>query len=223
MFPGGHIVVQQWLVKLFAFGQYLVKTISLNIQVECESKIHLILQSMRHCCRTMIGLNMPYMTLKQRCINVASQELEIRSLYHFYSLKTESSNIVWSHRLYFDGMYHNFIFFFPTGPRAYHGTAAIGHIIYVVGGFDGLDYFNSVRSFDPVEKVWSEVAPMNAKRQVTLLSSSLGMGCHIGCLFNRLLNLTHLCRMEFPTVINQPVHFRFKGCWVVVLLLIQKF
>ena len=53
---------------------------------------------------------------------------------------------------------------FNLGPRAYHGTASIGHLIYVVGGFDGLDYFNSVRSFDPIEKVWSEVAPMNAKR-----------------------------------------------------------
>ncbi|KAJ8317347.1 hypothetical protein KUTeg_005251, partial [Tegillarca granosa] len=51
-----------------------------------------------------------------------------------------------------------------SGPRAYHGTAAIGFLIYIIGGFDGMDYFNSVRCFDPVDKTWSEVAPMNAKR-----------------------------------------------------------
>ena len=50
------------------------------------------------------------------------------------------------------------------GPRAYHGTATIDHMIYVVGGFDGMDYFNSVRCFDPQTKEWTEVAPMNAKR-----------------------------------------------------------
>lgn len=50
------------------------------------------------------------------------------------------------------------------GPRAYHGTATIGHAIYVIGGFDGVEYFNSVRCFNPIYKEWSEVAPMNAKR-----------------------------------------------------------
>ena len=27
--------------------------------------------------------------------------------------------------------------------------------------------------------------------------------------------------MEFPTVINCPLHFRFKGCWVVFFISIQ--
>jgi kelch-like protein 10 len=51
-----------------------------------------------------------------------------------------------------------------TDPRAYHGTAALGHDIYVIGGFDGVEYFNSVRCFNPVTKGWSEIAPMNVKR-----------------------------------------------------------
>ncbi|KAJ8982881.1 hypothetical protein NQ317_004311 [Molorchus minor] len=52
----------------------------------------------------------------------------------------------------------------PTGPRAYHGTAVVGYRIYVIGGFDGMDYFNSCRGFDAVEKMWKEIAPMHARR-----------------------------------------------------------
>ncbi|CAH2234407.1 jg21211 [Pararge aegeria aegeria] len=52
----------------------------------------------------------------------------------------------------------------PAGPRAYHGTAVLGYCIYVIGGFDGMDYFNSCRCFDAVTKAWREVAPMNARR-----------------------------------------------------------
>ncbi|XP_071454892.1 kelch-like protein 10 [Hetaerina americana] len=52
----------------------------------------------------------------------------------------------------------------PSGPRAYHGTAVLAHQIYVVGGFDGLEYFNSCRCFDAVAKAWREVAPMNGRR-----------------------------------------------------------
>ncbi|KAJ8721599.1 hypothetical protein PYW07_002374 [Mythimna separata] len=52
----------------------------------------------------------------------------------------------------------------PAGPRAYHGTAVLGYCIYVIGGFDGMDYFNSCRCFDAVTKSWREVAPMNARR-----------------------------------------------------------
>uniref|UniRef100_A0AAR5QJ18 BTB domain-containing protein n=1 Tax=Dendroctonus ponderosae TaxID=77166 RepID=A0AAR5QJ18_DENPD len=52
----------------------------------------------------------------------------------------------------------------PTGPRAYHGTAVVGYNIYVIGGFDGMDYFNSCRCFDAVQKAWKEIAPMHARR-----------------------------------------------------------
>lgn len=46
----------------------------------------------------------------------------------------------------------------PAGPRAYHGTAVLGYCIYVIGGFDGMDYFNSCRCFDAVTKIWREVS-----------------------------------------------------------------
>lgn len=52
----------------------------------------------------------------------------------------------------------------PMGPRAYHGTAVVDFNIYVIGGFDGMDYFNSCRCFDAVQKRWKEVAPMHARR-----------------------------------------------------------
>lgn len=52
----------------------------------------------------------------------------------------------------------------PVGPRAYHGTAVIGYCVYIVGGFDGMDYFNSCRRFNAVTKKWREVAPMNTRR-----------------------------------------------------------
>ncbi|XP_069675813.1 kelch-like protein 10 [Periplaneta americana] len=52
----------------------------------------------------------------------------------------------------------------PMGPRAYHGTAVIGFNIFVVGGFDGMDYFSSCRCFNAVSKTWHEVSPMNARR-----------------------------------------------------------
>ncbi|XP_046575253.1 LOW QUALITY PROTEIN: kelch-like protein 10 [Haliotis rubra] len=51
-----------------------------------------------------------------------------------------------------------------TGPRAYHGTVALDQHIYVIGGFDGMEYFNSVRVFNPINSQWTEAAPMNAKR-----------------------------------------------------------
>lgn len=51
-----------------------------------------------------------------------------------------------------------------TTPRAYHGTACLDNLIYVIGGFDGTEYFNTVRVFNPVTKLWTEVAPMHTKR-----------------------------------------------------------
>lgn len=45
----------------------------------------------------------------------------------------------------------------PTGARAYHGTAVVDFNIYVIGGFDGMDYFNSCRCFNAVNKTWREV------------------------------------------------------------------
>lgn len=44
----------------------------------------------------------------------------------------------------------------PAGPRAYHGTAVIGFKIYSIGGYDGVEYFNTCRVFDAVKKTWKE-------------------------------------------------------------------
>ncbi|KAI8422351.1 hypothetical protein MSG28_006213 [Choristoneura fumiferana] len=70
----------------------------------------------------------------------------------------------------------------PAGPRAYHGTAVLGSCIYVIGGFDGMDYFNSchkiyitggfngqecmnsVEVFDPDTNQWTNLAPMRSRR-----------------------------------------------------------
>ncbi|NXX13259.1 KLH10 protein, partial [Podargus strigoides] len=49
-------------------------------------------------------------------------------------------------------------------PIAYHGTAYLKGFIYVIGGFDGLNYFSSSKRFDPLKKTWQEVAPMHWQR-----------------------------------------------------------
>uniref|UniRef100_A0A8C6ND05 Uncharacterized protein n=1 Tax=Melopsittacus undulatus TaxID=13146 RepID=A0A8C6ND05_MELUD len=49
-------------------------------------------------------------------------------------------------------------------PLAYHGTAYLKGFIYVVGGFDSVDYFNSVKRFDLLRKSWHQVAPMHSRR-----------------------------------------------------------
>ncbi|XP_076229001.1 uncharacterized protein LOC116426173 isoform X1 [Nomia melanderi] len=45
-------------------------------------------------------------------------------------------------------------------PRAYHGLCTLNNLIYMIGGFDGNQYFNTVRCFDPVTKEWRERACM---------------------------------------------------------------
>ena len=49
-------------------------------------------------------------------------------------------------------------------PRAYHGLEVIDNMVYMVGGFDGNEHFNSVRCYDPVKKAWSERACMYTPR-----------------------------------------------------------
>lgn len=52
----------------------------------------------------------------------------------------------------------------PAGPRSYHGTAIIGARIYCVGGFDGVEYFNTCSAFDARTREWCEIAPMHHRR-----------------------------------------------------------
>lgn len=49
-------------------------------------------------------------------------------------------------------------------PRAYHGLEVIDNMVYMVGGFDGNEHFNSVRCYDPVKKLWTERACMYTPR-----------------------------------------------------------
>ncbi|ENN74765.1 kelch-like protein 10 [Dendroctonus ponderosae] len=48
--------------------------------------------------------------------------------------------------------------------RAYHGMCSFGEKIYLVGGFDGNEYFNTVRCFDPSNHTWSDCACMYYSR-----------------------------------------------------------
>lgn len=45
----------------------------------------------------------------------------------------------------------------PDGPLAYHGAAVIGCKIYIIGGFDGENYFNTCRVYDTLNRSWQEV------------------------------------------------------------------
>ncbi|XP_062855751.1 kelch-like protein 10 [Trichomycterus rosablanca] len=56
------------------------------------------------------------------------------------------------------------VFCSEGAPRAYHGSAYLDGFLYVIGGFDAVDYFNTVRKFHPVARTWHEVAPMHSHR-----------------------------------------------------------
>ena len=49
-------------------------------------------------------------------------------------------------------------------PRAYHGVCFYEGSIYIVGGFDGQNYFNSMRRLDLVALECHEEPPMNNRR-----------------------------------------------------------
>nr|XP_037285013.1 kelch-like protein 10 [Rhipicephalus microplus] len=52
----------------------------------------------------------------------------------------------------------------PFGPCAYHKCAVVGFEIYVIGGFNGEDYYSRVRCFNAHTKEWRSVNPMHVKR-----------------------------------------------------------
>lgn len=54
----------------------------------------------------------------------------------------------------------------PSMPssRAYHGTVFMDGSIFIIGGFDGNQYLNSVYRFFPDDKTWEERAPMYIMR-----------------------------------------------------------
>ena len=49
-------------------------------------------------------------------------------------------------------------------PRAYHGVCFHGHSVYIMGGFDGQNYFNSVRRLDLKQLDCFEEPPMSNRR-----------------------------------------------------------
>uniref|UniRef100_UPI0037E9952B kelch-like protein 10 n=1 Tax=Semicossyphus pulcher TaxID=241346 RepID=UPI0037E9952B len=58
-------------------------------------------------------------------------------------------------------------------PRAYHGTAFVNGYVYCVGGFNGVEHFNSVCRLDISTRTWHEAAPMHYRRcyvSVTVLN-----------------------------------------------------
>lgn len=59
--------------------------------------------------------------------------------------------------------------------RAYHGMAVLNDSIYILGGFDGLMYFNSMRRFNPALKKWFEAAPMYHQRCYVAVTTLDGM------------------------------------------------
>ncbi|CAH1130998.1 unnamed protein product [Ceutorhynchus assimilis] len=48
--------------------------------------------------------------------------------------------------------------------RAYHGICSYEGKVYLVGGFDGNEYFNTVRCFDPLVHKWTDCACMYYSR-----------------------------------------------------------
>ena len=49
-------------------------------------------------------------------------------------------------------------------PRAYHGVIFVDNNIYILGGFDGQNYFNTVRRLDLSKFECFEEPPMNNRR-----------------------------------------------------------
>lgn len=49
-------------------------------------------------------------------------------------------------------------------PRAYHGMVELNGYIYVIGGFDGTQYYNSIRRLNLNTKKWCSVSPMYYQR-----------------------------------------------------------
>ncbi|CAK8672308.1 unnamed protein product [Clavelina lepadiformis] len=76
-------------------------------------------------------------------------------------------------------------------PRAYHGVAYVSGFVYVIGGFDGVHYFNTVRKFDVSTFEWTQELSMMHNRcyiSVAVLDKKIyalgGMNGESRCGFN---------------------------------------
>uniref|UniRef100_A0A673LDW9 Kelch-like protein 10 n=1 Tax=Sinocyclocheilus rhinocerous TaxID=307959 RepID=A0A673LDW9_9TELE len=59
-------------------------------------------------------------------------------------------------------------------PRAYHGTAVLDEFVYCIGGYDSVEYFNSVRKLNFITQTWHEVTSMNERRSDASATSLQG-------------------------------------------------
>nr|ASV63217.1 Klhl10 [Channa punctata] len=61
-------------------------------------------------------------------------------------------------------------------PRAYHGAVFLNEYVYCVGGFNGVEHFNTVHRFDLCTHTWHEAGPMHSRRcyvSVTVLDGCI--------------------------------------------------
>uniref|UniRef100_A0A671SLB7 Kelch-like protein 10 n=1 Tax=Sinocyclocheilus anshuiensis TaxID=1608454 RepID=A0A671SLB7_9TELE len=61
-------------------------------------------------------------------------------------------------------------------PRAYHGTAVLDEFVYCVGGYDSVEYFNSVRKLNLITQTWHEVSNV-VSQQVYICGGFTGTEC----------------------------------------------
>lgn len=55
------------------------------------------------------------------------------------------------------------------------GATALGDIIYVCGGYDGVTSLNSVERYHPSTNSWCSLAPMNKSRSAGAVIACQGM------------------------------------------------
>jgi kelch-like protein 10 len=98
----------------------------------------------------------------------------------------------------------------PAGPRSYHGTAVIGTKLYLVGGFNGPDYFNKCCRFDAVKKTWKEIAPMHNRRCYVSVTVANGIIYALGGYDGgtRLRTAERYCPRTNQWSMIAPMHFR---------------
>ena len=53
--------------------------------------------------------------------------------------------------------------------RSRVGVVVLNKKLYAIGGCDGQDRLATVEAFDPTNKSWSKVAPMNCKRRYVVI------------------------------------------------------
>ncbi|KAM3859011.1 kelch-like protein 10 [Diretmus argenteus] len=51
-----------------------------------------------------------------------------------------------------------------ASPRAHHGAAFLGGFLYCFGGFDGVNYLNSMSKFNLITRTWDQAMPMYFRR-----------------------------------------------------------